>query len=870
MLKAGTRDIAKRIIICIMVAVLAVAGVPAMPEKVSAADDFETSIAGFPESYKPYLRELHAKYPKWTFKPYNTGIDFSTAVANQATQSKSLLEKSYNDYLKSRAANDYNASTGAYIPKDGSTWIVASKNTIAYFMDPRNFLNESFITIFEQLSYDPSVHTQDGVEAILADSFMYKTNICYLTAAGKYKTTEVLYSTRIMDAAIASKVSPYYLASKILQEVGKGASTKYDGMGSGNSVNGLHSTYPGIYNFYNIGASDGSNAVANGLNWASSGTTYRRPWNKPGYSIIGGAEYIGSKYINCGQDTSYFQRFNVKKDTGYALYSHQYMTSIYGCASESASTANAYQNLGIMKNAKTFVIPVYLNMPNENTTVKVGSSTKTGVVNSNVNMRKGPNTSSDKVITLLKDSKVKILEGVMTDILYSVKWLNNPYWYKVQVTSEGKTYTGYVSANYINVDSEMDVIKGVSQKLNVSVSNSDMVYYETDDPAIATVDAEGNVTGKKAGTTTIRIYTQCGNFTMCTVKVVDKGAVLSEKSLKLKLKETKTLTATVYPTSSTDKTVTWSSSDKSVATVNSKGKITAKSVGKATIYAKAKVGGVVGECTVTVYKPVTGISLDKTKLTVITGTTKTLTATVTPSDATTKTVTWKSSDKKIAKVKKGVITGVSAGTVTITATTKDGGKVATCTVTVKPPKTSIKKVAANGYDSLKVSWNNVSGITGYKIYRKQGKGSYELITTVAADKASYVDKNLLTGTRYAYKVAAYKTTDGKDYNASKSGGVALVVIPKKPSAKAVTNKKKATATLSWKQINGADGYVVYRKIGKKGKYGVKKKITSGSTISYKDSNLQSGVIYYYRVKSYRLVNGKKIYSDSSKSVKVTG
>ena len=118
--------------------------------RVQGADAFETSISGFPESYKPYLRTLHKQYPKWKFVPYNTGIKFSTAVKKEYEDNRSLIEKSFSKYLKSTAPADYSVSGGYYIPKDGSSWVTASKNAIAYFMDPRNFLNEKHIYMFEK------------------------------------------------------------------------------------------------------------------------------------------------------------------------------------------------------------------------------------------------------------------------------------------------------------------------------------------------------------------------------------------------------------------------------------------------------------------------------------------------------------------------------------------------------------------------------------------------------------------------------------------------------------------------------------------------------------------------------------------------
>lgn len=174
-------------------------------------------------------------------------MDFFTAVENEASHNRSLIENAYSKYLKSNLAGDYNASTGKYIAKDGASWVSASKNCVAYFMDPRNFLDENHIYMFEQLAYDSSSQTQAGVEAILQGSFMYKNNIGYIDTAGKYQTTNTLYSAQIMTAAKNAKVSAYHIASKILQEIGSKANSKYAGMGASGSVTGTYSkTYTGL------------------------------------------------------------------------------------------------------------------------------------------------------------------------------------------------------------------------------------------------------------------------------------------------------------------------------------------------------------------------------------------------------------------------------------------------------------------------------------------------------------------------------------------------------------------------------------------------------------------------------------------------
>lgn len=499
--------------------VLGLCGLNVDTVKVNAATDpFEESIKNFPQSYKNYLRGLHSKYPNWKFEMYNTGIDFSQAVDNEYKNNRSLIENTYSKFLKSNEPGDYDASKGTYIAKDGGRWVSSSKNAIAYFMDPRNFLNAKHVYMFEKLSYDSVNQTQVGVEAILEGSFMHDNEIGYLTSAGKYKTTNIKYSSQILSAAQESNVSAYYIASKIVQEIGMSKHSKYAGMGAGGSVNGEYGKYKGIYNFYNIGAYSSANPIANGLAWAGSGKTYKRPWDTPMKSINGGAIYIGEKYINCGQNTIYYQRFNVNKASRYGLYEHQYMTNVYGAAAEAAIASSAYENMGIAHLTKTFVVPVYNNMPDEKATVTLGNATKSGEIISAVNVRKGPATSYKKVVTLAKGDKVTVSKGVMTTADFGSSWLSNPYWYYVTLTKNGKKYTGYIAATYVTTVSEKEIPKDSKVKLPVKVS-SGKVYYMSDNPAIATVDANGNITGKKEGLVTVRAFTQCSSMGTMTVQI---------------------------------------------------------------------------------------------------------------------------------------------------------------------------------------------------------------------------------------------------------------------------------------------------------------------------------------------------------------
>ena len=128
------------------------------------------------------------------------------------------------------------------------------------------------------------------------------------------------------------------------------------------AVTGTTTEYPGIYNFYNIGATSGATPALNGLKWASSGNTYLRPWTNPYRSIVGGAMYIGSNYINRGQNTGYLQKFNV---TPTNTYNHQYMTNVEAANSEALKTKNAYNGM-LDSTPLVFSIPIYDNMPATN------------------------------------------------------------------------------------------------------------------------------------------------------------------------------------------------------------------------------------------------------------------------------------------------------------------------------------------------------------------------------------------------------------------------------------------------------------------------------------------------------------------------
>ena len=250
--------------------------------------------------------------------------------------------------------------------------------------------------------------------------------------------------------------------------------------------------------------------------------------------------------------------------------------------------------------------------------------------------------------------------------------------------------------------------KGESVTIMATVMPEDAtdktVSWTSSNEAVATVNAEGKVTAIALGEA--NITAKCGEVsTYCTVTVVATPAesiTISRETATLKVGETVELTANVLPEDATDKTVSWTSNDEAVATVDAEGKVTAVALGEATI--TAKCGEVSTYCTVTVVAtPAESITISQETATLKVGETVELTATVMPEDATDKTITWASSDEAVATVDaEGKVTAVALGEAEITATAADGSGVsANCLVTVNP-------VLAESLIISPESWNGVA------------------------------------------------------------------------------------------------------------------------------------------------------------------
>lgn len=486
---------------------------------------------GVPEIYKEYIENLLSLHPNWNFVFYDTGINWADLFTTSAQGSFGRSVVQYNQPLsyRSTASGSYDWRNDKWLLYNNeSGWYQANTQTIAHYMDPRNFLNETNVFMFEALSYDSKTQTIDGVEKILSGSFMDGVKI------KNTNNEEITYAQAYIDAAKTAGVSPYHLASRTIQEVGKN--------GSGSTSGNYNSTYKGIYNFYNIGASAGSDPIANGLKYASGTTSkYSLPWNSQYKAIVGGAKWIADGYINNKQDTLYFQKFNVMNK----VWTHQYMTNIMAPYSESFSIKNTYSNLGILDDSFTFIIPYYRNMPKEACELPEASNAN-------------PNNwlSSLKIDNYNFDFDAGKTSGYALTVASSVSSVKIS---AVAVNSKAKVSgTGTVSLNFGS--NAVDIV--------VTAENGDKRTY------------------------TVNIIRSAENI------VPLKSISLSNSTVSMFTGDTKKLTVTYNPSNTTDsKTVTWSTSDKSVATV-SNGTITAIGVGTATI--TAKVGAFTATCKVTV------------------------------------------------------------------------------------------------------------------------------------------------------------------------------------------------------------------------------------------------------------------------------
>ncbi|MGG4144945.1 Ig-like domain-containing protein [Paenibacillus algorifonticola] len=308
----------------------------------------------------------------------------------------------------------------------------------------------------------------------------------------------------------------------------------------------------------------------------------------------------------------------------------------------------------------------------------------------------------------------------------------------------------------------------VTATVSPSNATNKKVTWTSSNPLVATVDEDGVVTPLTAGTVTITATTEDGSETATSTVTINEadvlvtGVTVSPATLTLTAGgSTGTLTAGVSPSNATNKKVTWTSSDPSVATVDEDGVVTPLRAGTVTITGTTEDGGRTATSTVTVNETdvaVTGVTVSPAALTLTAGGgTGTVTAGVSPSNATNAKVTWTSSDPSVATVdEEGVVTPLRAGTVTITGTTDDGGKTAISTVTVNAPGTSAPTalIATAGNGTVTLNWTGVQGSVSYSVYQSTTAGDYGSVPIAVVSSENFTVTGLTNGTTYYFKVKA--------------------------------------------------------------------------------------------------------------------
>ena len=473
----------------------------------------EFTNAGFPESYFDKLAILKTAHPNWEFKAINTNLQWKDVINAESAIGNSLIQGP--EGYRSTLGGSYNYYTDKFSVKEGSDWYAANSEVVAYYMDPRNFLNDMYIFQFENLESNPQVQTIETVNSVLKDNYLND------------------YSNDFITAATESGVSSVYLSALALQEVGGGSLAT---SGQGFTYNSSNKKYyslrgkwidGGFYNVYNIGAGTDVSPAQNSVVYARGGekgleTDFGRPWDSMSKAIIGGAKFIGDKYITKGQQTIYFKKFNVAS-TYWDIYSHQYQTNIKASSLEGNKVYKSYNELNMLDSHFIFSIPVYKNMPEYTNLPSTGNPNnylKTLKVNDN------PVTGFDGAI---EEYKVYVANNV-TEALITAETVNS----KASVSNDGKKQLNIGKNNVvISVKAENGSVK----KYNLNIIRSEN---ETGEPIVDDIVNEIGVKTDGTYFSGIELNTNSSSLEN-NVKKINPNAKVEIKDCNGSLKENQNL-----------------------------------------------------------------------------------------------------------------------------------------------------------------------------------------------------------------------------------------------------------------------------------------------------------------------------------------
>ena len=317
--------------------------------KSHSLDDYYSTLrsVGFPDSYLPYLAEMHARHPNWKFVAEQIPLTFDEVVNGENAYGLNLLQGSaFDKNYYSMGINSYDILKDEFYQYSTEVgWYDASSEAVAYYLDPRNYLNVKYIFAYELLHYNDA-QTESAVSSILTKKSFWNT---------VYSGKDSNISKDIVTATKDIGISSFHVATRVEQEIA-GISTSDPRAGGSFTYNGTE--YSNYYNFFNIGVW-GTDKILRGMKYAID-----NGWNTPYKGIYGGSRFIYNDYYKVNQDTLYYEKFDVSTSDG--NYDHQYMQNLAVVTQETNKAYKAYVNniSSYINTALEFTIPVYKNMPN--------------------------------------------------------------------------------------------------------------------------------------------------------------------------------------------------------------------------------------------------------------------------------------------------------------------------------------------------------------------------------------------------------------------------------------------------------------------------------------------------------------------------
>jgi len=315
---------------------------------------------------KNMIENLQKNHTNWRFKVLYTGLDWNNVIKEESKHGRNLIGINQKNYSGNWLCKECEDNKKTY---SGGNWVCVSSEAIAYMMDPRNSLYYEDLFQFLELSNDSTVtYNSNIIKNILKNTFL---DDGHLDA----------YITTIINRSKEKNVNPYYIAGKIIQEQGtRGGSTFKMKYTENDKI-----TY--YYNIFNINATGATTSaiVNNALNWARD-----KGWDTIEKCLIGGIDFISNGYISVGQDTMYFEKFDVIADT---FYTHQYAQDVMYAQNQGEKLRKILEGINATEYEYTFVIPLYENMPG--VACKRPSTTRTNDGTNNNNLTENGNGSTN-------------------------------------------------------------------------------------------------------------------------------------------------------------------------------------------------------------------------------------------------------------------------------------------------------------------------------------------------------------------------------------------------------------------------------------------------------------------------------------------